>query len=101
MLFGDLSFEFIPLETPRGWFGDGVSGSKSLLKLMLRPPKHLSKSKAPGRDFPGGPVVGTLPFNAGGTGSISGRGAKIPHASWPKTQNMEQKQYCKKFKKRL
>ena len=36
------------------------------------------------RDFPGGPVVGTLPSNAGGAGSIPGRGAGIPHASCPK-----------------
>ena len=31
-------------------------------------------------DFPGGPVVQNLPSNAGDTGSISGWGAKIPHA---------------------
>ena len=37
-------------------------------------------------DFPGGPVVKTLPSNAGGAGSIPGRGAKIPHASGPKNQ---------------
>ena len=30
--------------------------------------------------FPGGPVVKTLHSNAGGTGSIPGRGTKIPHA---------------------
>ena len=50
-------------------------------------------SKAPGVksseyktwwDFPGGPVVKALPSNAGGVGSIPGRGSKIPHASWPK-----------------
>ena len=29
-------------------------------------------------------MVKTLPCNAGGEGSIPGRGAKIPHASWPK-----------------
>ena len=29
-------------------------------------------------DFPGGPVVKTLHFHAGGAGSIPGRGAKIP-----------------------
>ena len=48
-------------------------------------------------DFPGGPVVKTLSSNAGGAGSIPGRGAKIPHASWPKNQNIKQKQYCNKF----
>ena len=31
-------------------------------------------------------MVETLPSNAGGAGSIPGRGAKIPHASWPKNQ---------------
>ena len=35
------------------------------------------------RDFPGGPVVGTLPSNAEGVGSIPGQGAQIPHALWP------------------
>ena len=33
------------------------------------------------RDFPGGPVAGSLPSNAGDTGSIPGRGTKIPHAT--------------------
>ena len=31
-------------------------------------------------DFPSGPVVKTLPSNAGGMGLIPDRGAKIPHA---------------------
>ena len=35
-------------------------------------------------DFPGGPVVKTLPSNAGDTGSTPGQGAKIPHALGPK-----------------
>ena len=33
------------------------------------------------RNFPGGPVVKTLAFNARGAGSIPGRAAKILHAS--------------------
>ena len=44
------------------------------------------------RDFPGGPVVKTLPCNAGGAGSIPGRGAKIPHvlaAKKPKHKKTE------------
>ena len=53
---------------------------------------------ADGRDFPGGPVVKTLPSNAGGAGSIPGLGAKIPHASRPKKpKNIKEKQYCNKF----
>ena len=36
------------------------------------------------RDFPEGTVVKTLPSNAGSTGLISGRGAKILHALGPK-----------------
>ena len=50
-------------------------------------------------DFPGGPVVGTLPSNAGSEGLNPGRGAKISHASRPKNQNVNQKQYCNKFNK--
>ena len=51
------------------------------------------------RDFPAGPVVKTSPSNAGGAGSIPCQGAKIPHASQPKNQNMRQKQYRNKFNK--
>ena len=35
----------------------------------------------------------------GDTGLIPAWGAKIPHASWPKNQNMKQKPYCNKFNK--
>ena len=41
------------------------------------------------RDFPGGPVVKTTPSNGGGTGSIPGQGARIPHASGSKDQNIK------------
>ena len=51
------------------------------------------------QDFPGSPVVKTLPSNAGGVGSIPGQGANIPHASGPKNQNIKQKQYCNNFNK--
>ena len=53
------------------------------------------------RDFPRGPVVKTSPSNAGGAASIPGQGAKIPHASGPKNQNIKQKEYCNKFSKDL
>ena len=36
------------------------------------------------RDFPGGPVVNSLPSDVGGGGLIPGPGGKIPHASRPK-----------------
>ena len=49
------------------------------------------------RDFLRGPVVKTLPTNVGGVGLIPGHEAKIPHASWPKNQNIKQKQYYNKF----
>ena len=49
--------------------------------------------------FPGGPVVNTLPSNAGGVGWIPGWGVKMPHTSGPKTRNIKQKQYCNKFNK--
>ena len=33
------------------------------------------------QDFPDGPVVKNLPYNAKNMGSIPGQGAKIPHAT--------------------
>ena len=36
------------------------------------------------RDFPGGPVIKTLPSNTGDAGSIPG----CPHSSWPKNQSI-------------
>ena len=50
-------------------------------------------------DFPGSAMVMISPSNAGGAGSIPGQGAKIPHASRPRNQNIKQKQYCNKFNK--
>ena len=44
-------------------------------------------------------MVETLPSSVGSEGSIPGLGAKIPHASWPKNQNIKQKQSCNKFNK--
>ena len=52
-------------------------------------------------DFPGSPVVKTLPSKARGAGSIPRQGAKIPHASRPKKQNIKQKQDRSKFNKDL
>ena len=46
-------------------------------------------------------MVKTGPSNAGGAGLIPGWGAKIPHASRPKNQNIKQKQYCNKLNKDL
>ena len=44
-------------------------------------------------------MVGTSPSIVGGAGSIPGRGARIPHASGPKNQNIKLKQYRNKFNK--
>ena len=44
-------------------------------------------------------MIKTSPSNAEGLGTISGWGAKIPHASQSKYQNIKQKQYCNKFSK--
>ena len=59
----------------------------------------INKTKRKG--LPGSPVIKTSPSNAGGAGSIPGRGAKIPHALWPKKQSSKQKQYCNRFNKDL
>ena len=44
-------------------------------------------------------MVKLPPSNAGVAGSIPGSGAEIPPATWPKIQNIKQKQYCNKFSK--
>ena len=54
------------------------------------------------RDFPGNPVVKTLPSIAGlgaGAGLILSWGAKIPHNSQPKDENIKQKQHCNNLNK--
>ena len=43
----------------------------------------------------------TSPSNERDAGSISGRRAKIPHASWPKEQNVKLKYYCNELNKDL
>ena len=53
--------------------------------------KYIVSSKLKCWDFPGSPVVKILPSNAGGAGLIPGHGAKIPHASRPKNQNVRKK----------
>ena len=40
-----------------------------------------------------------VPSSVGSTGSVPGRGANIPHASWPEIQNIKQKRYCNRFSK--
>ena len=56
------------------------------------------KIRQPG-DFPGCPKVKTPPSDAEGASSIPGWRAKIPQASWPKDQNVKQKQHYNKFNK--
>ena len=51
------------------------------------------------QDFPGGPVVRTLPSNKGGAGLISGWGIKILHTAGSKKQNKKLTQYCNKLSK--
>ena len=44
-------------------------------------------------------MVKISPSNAGGAGLIPGWEAKIPRASWPKNQDIKQKQYCNRVNK--
>ena len=70
----------------------GRGRDASLLLNLLFFQNQMSK-----RDFPSGPVVKASPSSAGGAGLIPGWGARIPHVSWPKDQNIKQKQYGNKF----
>ena len=49
------------------------------IKTTMRYPPHTSQN-GHHWDFPGGPVVKNLPYNAGHAGPIPGQGTKIPHA---------------------
>ena len=51
------------------------------------------------RDFPGGPVVKTLPSNSGGEGSIPGRELRFHMPGAKILKNIKQKQYCNRFNK--
>ena len=42
---------------------------------------HSKEMKSVSRDFPGGPVVKNMRFNAGDVGLIPGQGTKIPHVA--------------------
>jgi len=44
-------------------------------------------------------VIKTLPSNAGAVSLIPGQAVKILDASWPKKQNIRQKQYYNRFNK--
>lgn len=47
------------------------------------------KVEEPSGDFPGHPVVKTLPSSAGGVSLTPGWEAKLPHALWLKSQNVK------------
>ena len=59
--------------------------------LKGRKDSNTTEAKERVWDLLGGPVVKTLPSNAGGVGLIPGRRAKIPHALRPKNQNTGEK----------
>ena len=75
---------------------------KKYCSLEFAPSRTYAKDER-GRcgDFSGNPVVKTSPSNEGDAGLISDWGAKILHALWPKSQSIQQKQYCNKFNKDL
>ena len=68
----------------------------SLIKLPVSFHKILADFLL--KNIDDGPVVKTS-SNTEGVGWIPGQEDKIPQASWPKNQNIKQKQYCNKFYK--
>ena len=68
--------------------------TQSIFKVHLDCEEDRFKSAC--GNFPGGPVVKTLPLNAGSVGLILGQGTKIPHASGAKNENIKRKPYCNK-----
>ena len=82
----------------RGW---KLSGQVSQSRSSQEPDMNVTSVIKISRNVAGGPVVKTWPSNAGVQVLLPGWRAKIPHASWPKNQNIKQKQYCNKFNKDL
>ena len=60
------------------WGVRGNSAARFCSRILLLVVKSETETRKRGdcRDFPGGPVVKTLPSNAGGLGSIPGWGSK-------------------------
>lgn len=77
----------------------GGSSPVTLLQIVLRDSVMLTVEIIVANlgDFPGTRVGKNLPSSAGGEASVPGQAAKIPHAIWPKNQNIRQEQYCNKF----
>ena len=46
-------------------------------------------------------MVRDSPCSVGDVCRIPGQGTKIPCATWPKNENIKQKEYCNKFNKAL
>ena len=70
----------------------------SVVNMLLLWFKKENYFKTLSREFPGSPEVKPSPSRAGGSGWTPGQRA-VPHASWPKNQNIKQKQHCNKFNK--
>ena len=70
----------------------------SVVNMLLLWFKKENYFKTLSREFPGSPEVKPSPSRAGGAGWTPGQRA-VPHASWPKNQNIKQKQHCNKFNK--
>ena len=54
------------------------------------PVQNICVKSVPG-NYPGGPIVKTLPSTEMGVVFIPGQGAEIPHASEPKQQQQQKK----------
>ena len=67
--------------------------------IFISSPGCLEASTKATVGAPSSPVAKTQPSNAEDTSSIPGWGPKILQASWPKNQNIKQKQYFNKFNK--
>ena len=68
------------------------------MKVTSSPPAWSLKTS--GKDFPGGPVIKNLPFNAGDMGLIPGQRTKIPDASGQLSLRTSAKTQCSKKKKK-
>ena len=74
-----------------------ISHENSRPKLSINIDTKIFKKRKANWDFPGDPVVKTLPSKTGGMGAILGRGTKILHVAWYSQKFIKNKRQIEPF----
>ena len=78
-IIGSVGLSFLLPTSSKIWWFEFCITLFTFLNISSSSGNGTNKNIYPG-DFPGSPEVKTSPSNAGGAGSVPGKGVKIPHA---------------------